>query len=67
MSSAGAVTHLPVGDPGYEESGYYIFRENDLPLVEVTLDPSDFASLFDDPRQDEYKRCTFRFRNSVTD
>ena len=67
VSSPGAVTHLPIGDTGYEESAHFIFRENDLPLIEVTLDSADFASLLDDPWQDEYKRCTVRFRNDVTD
>ncbi|MBN1825514.1 MAG: CotH kinase family protein [Candidatus Eisenbacteria bacterium] len=62
-----AYTLAPEGDPDYEEAERFVFGPADLPLIEVTLDPEDFDSFLDDPWQEEYRRCTVRFVNSLTD
>lgn len=58
---------LPRGDRDYDEAANFIFLEDDLPEIEVTLDSALFVGFLADPWQDDYQRCTVRFRNSRID
>lgn len=64
---AGALSPLPVGNGDYDASNAAVFLENEITLIEVTIDPDTLQYLLDHPWEDIYRRCTVRVANSVID
>lgn len=62
-----AVTPRPVGTAAFDDASANIFLPDEVTRVEVTMAPSDLASLLADPYQDAYKPCTVRVVNSQID
>ncbi|MBU1950445.1 MAG: CotH kinase family protein [Candidatus Eisenbacteria bacterium] len=62
-----AVTPIPKSDSDYNESNATIFREGELPVIEITMSQAVLESLLADPWGDEYVMCRVRFQNSVID
>jgi len=51
----------------YLEADQFIFRSNEVTVVEITIDPADLQFLYDNPENEEKKPCDVRWKNSATD
>jgi spore coat protein H len=57
----------PVGDTDYDDSNANLFLTDEVMFIDITMDPADLQSLFDNRQSDEYRYCEARFRNSQID
>ena len=66
---ATALAHYnpPVDDEDYDEANEFIFLDDEVAYIYVTMDPDDLQEIIDDPFSDEYRVCIVRFVNSKAD
>ncbi|KAA3614450.1 MAG: hypothetical protein DWQ01_01745 [Planctomycetota bacterium] len=57
----------PMDDPDYAESDLLIFRQDELMIVEVTMDPAHLNAFINNTHLNVYAPCSVRFRNSLID
>jgi spore coat protein CotH len=62
----GALTPPP-RSATFREASERVFLENEITRVDVTINPSDFQNLLNNPWSDDLKRVTLRWRNSRID
>jgi hypothetical protein len=61
------LTFPPRGDADHDASARHVFLKEELAFLEITLSPGALDSLFADAGNQDYRRCTLRFRNSLVD
>jgi len=57
----------PVDDDYYNESNEFVFLQDEVTEITVTMDPDDLQDILDDPFSDEYKMASVRIVNSKID
>ncbi len=58
---------MPLDDASYADGSRHIFLNDEVSLIEVTMDPADLQAIVEDPFSDLYRFCSIRFANSMTD
>ncbi len=66
VSGASGLTNTPT-DFDYRDASENVFLGEEVTVVEVTMNPSDFQDILDNPESDNLKNCTVRWYNSVID
>ncbi len=62
-----ALTAPPLGNGDYDQSAAFIFLQDELTFVDVSMTPGALDSIYDNVWSDEYQRCSMRWRNSIID
>ena len=57
----------PPNNPDYMQGDEFVFLADEVTVVEITLNPSDFTDLLNDPHSDELKTASMRWKNSRID
>jgi hypothetical protein len=64
--SASAQLPAPVGNARYDESNAFVFRDNELTTVHLTMAPADLDAMLASPWNDVEYPCAVHFANAVT-
>jgi spore coat protein CotH len=63
-TAAAAQYPLPLADKSYHEAGEFIFRGDEVMIVNITMDPADLQWLLDNRGVKKYRQCDVQLINS---